>query len=92
LPIGVVAEIGKGQDDDRQPRRRAEGPSLRLIQSVEDHPGLARRGFGIVSRHRHDETITAAGNRRNAAFASPLVEEPAQRRDLHVQIGVFDYC
>ena|SRR6516162_953242 len=49
------------------------------------------RGISREPRHRCGKAIAAPANGENAApLCLPFVEDPAERRDLHVEIAVFD--
>jgi hypothetical protein len=48
--------------------------------------------LGPDRRHRRSKAIAAPSDCLDAsAFQSPVIEEPAERRDLHVQIVVLDH-
>src|SRR6516165_1725942 len=49
-----------------------------------------RRRRGRGSCHRHEKAVAAPGDGLDAAaLRSPVIEDPAKRRDLHAQIAVL---
>ncbi len=94
LLLPVVAEIGKGQHDNRQPWRCAGTPML--------GPALAVLGAGHASAAaRRSRGSTRSPGRQSGSRARrpsgcsclparSVIENAAQRRDLHVEIAVFD--
>jgi hypothetical protein len=49
------------------------------------------QGIGFDPCHRCDKPVAAPRHRLDAApLCSPVIKDAAQRRDLHVQVAVFD--
>src|SRR5690242_7821136 len=79
--LRIVGEVGERQDYDYKTGRDRGGT------------GRGYSGRALDAGHRRREPIAARGDGLDAApFCSALVENPAECRDLHGQVGVLDDC
>src|SRR6516165_3114026 len=84
LLVRIVAQVGKGQHDDRQGRRGMGA----------DHGNPCRADSTIprLPRHYRGKTVTAPGDSLDTTAARPtLIEDAAKRCDLDGQIIVLDH-
>src|SRR6516225_1222665 len=81
--VWIVAEIGKGQHNDREVRRPHTDLGNRCRTQTRIRP---------APTHLRNKTVTAPGDSLNAAGTrSPMIENTAERRDLDAQVIILHY-